>query len=594
MKNHYQLSSLDSNEMISHLKTAVETAKLGIWKWRLSDNQIFFSPECFSILKINQDDFKDTLDYLIYQIIHEDSRNEFIDSLNLALNNNETSNKEYKVIDPDNGYSWVKVKSHIVYEDNVPVKIIGVIMDITEYKNNKIQLEEELNFIKTLINIIPNPFFYKDSNGLYSYVNSAFEKFVGFSKEELVDKSVYDLFEKESAEVYKKSDDYIIESKGKHIYETKVKHSDGSLRDVIFNKSAYVVNDKTLGVAGVIQDVTHERKMQEEIDKLYITKEIFLELNKSIINYEHEHDFLHEVMFKFSKIFKDTNQCSLLEVEDNGILSLYDSLGFKIIDSNSKVIFKNSYIYKLANNNYDRVYIQPIAEIDKFPDEDPGKHILSQNNIRSIMFIPITVSDKIKWFFIYSSYKENSFSDSEYELADYIRIEISNIINLFKLYQQTLTLSRYDSLTGLMNRRYFDENLSSLMARDLSDFAIVIIDLNKLKTINDELGHIEGDYYIKLLATMLNNTFQHKGFWGRIGGDEFSGIIFDTNKNELVSILEKLKDDYQNELFKNTHQRFNFSFSYGISYHSEIPNNIRELFRLADDRMYDYKLKSKN
>lgn len=275
MKNHYQLSSLDSNEMISHLKTAVETAKLGIWKWRLSDNQIFFSPECFSILKINQDDFKDTLDYLIYQIIHEDSRNEFIDSLNLALNNNETSNKEYKVIDPDNGYSWVKVKSHIVYEDNVPVKIIGVIMDITEYKNNKIQLEEELNFIKTLINIIPNPFFYKDSNGLYGYVNSAFEKFVGFSKEELVNKSVYDLFEKESAEVYKKSDDYIIESKGKHIYETKVKHSNGTLRDVIFNKSAYVVNDKTLGVAGVIQDVTHERKMQEEIDKLYITKEIF-------------------------------------------------------------------------------------------------------------------------------------------------------------------------------------------------------------------------------------------------------------------------------------------------------------------------------
>lgn len=576
--------------MLNHLKTAIEVAKIGIWKWNLSDNKIYFSPECFNILGLNPNEFQNSLNYLVENIIHPDSKQEFLESLDLAINNNMVSNKEYRVIHTKQKYCWVKIKSQIVYENDTPIKLIGVMMDTTEYKKNKFKIQDELNFIKTLIDIIPNPIFYKNSQGLYTYSNKAYEDFLGLTKEELLNKSVFDVFEEENAKIYRKADNDLFASKDKQIYETKLKHSDGTLRDVIFNKAAHVVNGNSVGIVGVVQDVTEQRKMQKELKKLYEAKEIFLKLNKSIIEYKNETDFLHEVMIKFSYILEYTEQCILLEVNDEEYLSHYDSHSLKIIDENSKMLFKDSYIYKLTNSDYEKVYIQSLIDISNFPDDDPGKDIVSQNKLKSVMYIPIVVNSKIKWFFIYSSSKDNAYSDSEYSLADYVRSEISNIIQVFKLYQQTLNLSRFDGLTGLMNRRYFDENLEETLQTNNSDFAVIIVDLDKLKLINDQLGHLKGDYYIKLLADLLSINFKNNGFWGRLGGDEFAGIVFDLNKDILIATLEKIKSDYEYLLSSDTNNRFKFSFSYGISYNSESPCKRYDLLKLADDRLYIYKL----
>lgn len=591
MENYYELSELDSSELLNHLKTAIEVAKIGIWKWNLSDNKIYFSPECFKILGINPNEFQNSLNYLVENIIHPDSKQEFLESLNLAINNNMVSDKEYRVIHTKQKYCWVKIKSHIIYENDIPIKLVGVMMDITEYKKNKFKIQDELNFIKTLIDIIPNPIFYKNDQGLYTYSNKAYEDFLGLTKNELLNKSVFDVFEEENAKIYRKADNDLFASKDKQIYETKLKHSDGTLRDVIFNKAAHVVNGNSVGIVGVVQDVTEQRKMQKELKKLYEAKEIFLKLNKSIIEYKNESDFLHEVMIKFSDILEYTEQCILLEVTDEEYISHYDSHGLKIIDENSKMLFKDSYIYNLTNSDYEKVYIQSLIDISNFPDDDPGKDIVSQNKLKSVMYIPIVVNSKIKWFFIYSSSKDNAYSNSEYSLADYVRSEISNIIQVFKLYQQTLNLSRFDGLTGLMNRRYFDENLEETLQNKHSDFAVIIIDLDKLKLINDELGHLKGDYYIQLLSNLLIRNFKNNGFWGRLGGDEFAGIVFELNKDRLIETLEKIKNEYKNILSKDTDKRFQFSFSYGISYNSESPCKRYDLLKLADDRMYISKLR---
>ncbi|MGL5256534.1 MAG: diguanylate cyclase domain-containing protein [Proteocatella sp.] len=591
MENYYELSELDSSELLNHLKTAIEVAKIGIWKWNLSDNKIYFSPECFVILGLNPNEFQNSLNYLVENIIHEDSKQEFLESINLAINKNIVSDKEYRVINTKQKYCWVKIKSHIIYENDTPVKLIGIMMDISEYKKNKFKVQDELNFIKTLIDIIPNPIFYKNAQGLYEYTNKSFEDFIGFNKEQIINKSVFDLFDENLAKIYKKADDDLFASKEKQIYESKVKDTDGTLRDVIFNKAVHIVNGNSVGIVGVIQDVTEQRKMQKELKKLYEAKEIFLKLNKAIIEYKNESDFLHEVMMKFSYILEYTEQCILLEVNDEEYLSHYDSHGLKIIDENSRMLFKDSYIYALTNIDYEKVYIQSLIDISDFPDDDPSKDVVSQNKLKSVMYIPIMVNSKIKWFFIYSSSKDNAYSDSEYSLADYVRSEISNIIQVFQLYQQTLNLSRFDGLTGLMNRRYFDENLEETLQNNHSDFAVIIIDLDKLKIINDQLGHLKGDYYIKLIANLLSVNFKNNGFWGRLGGDEFAGIVFELNKDLLIGTLEKIKNEYKNILSKDTDRRFQFSFSYGISYNSESPCKRYDLLKLADDRLYIYKLR---
>lgn len=107
-------------------------------------------------------------------------------------------------------------------------------MDITEEIQNKRKLEMELNFVKTLIDIIPSPVFYKNREGFYKYFNSAFQNALGLTREQIFNKTVYDIVVKERADIYKKADDELMNSKGKQVYETKFLHADGTLRDVIF------------------------------------------------------------------------------------------------------------------------------------------------------------------------------------------------------------------------------------------------------------------------------------------------------------------------------------------------------------------------
>lgn len=591
MGNNYQISQLESAELINHLKTAIEVANLGIWKWELRSDKIYFSPECFEILGITSDSFENTMKYLMDNILHKDSKHEFIKAIGLAKDYNLISNKEYRINNSNKKYCWVKVKSQVIYEDKLPLKIVGTLMDVTEEKKNKRKLEMELNFVKTLIEIIPNPVFYKNYEGLYKYFNMAFENFLGFSKEQILNKTVYDIAVKERADIYKKADDDLMNSKGKQIYETKLKHADGTLRDVIFNKAAHLNNkNETVGLVGIIQDITEQREIERELQKLYEIKEIFLELNHSIMKYTNEKEFLHEVMLKFSRVFEETDMSTLLEVSEDGMISLHDSHGFTIIDESAKMVFKDSFIYFLTQGNYNEVCILPSMKAEDLPANDPGKIIIEQNKIKSGMFIPIVTEGDIRWFFIYSSSKDKCYSEKIRSLTEYIRIEMHNIIQVFKLYQKTLTLSRFDGLTGLMNRRYFDENLKNLMGKKESEFAVVIVDLDKLKILNDELGHQDGDYYIKLIGNFLNLKFNKDSFWGRIGGDEFAGAILHIAKNELIGILEGIRKEYSNMLSKNTNGNFSFSFSYGISYCLESPNELHNLIKLADDRMYKYKM----
>lgn len=191
---------------------------------------------------------------------------------------------------------------------------------------------------------------------------------------------------------------------------------------------------------------------------------------------------------------------------------------------------------------------------------------------------------------LYSSSAECAYLNNEYSLAEYIRTEMHNIIQVFKLYQSTLQLSRFDGLTGLMNRRYFDENLKSLIEKKEDEFAVVIIDLDRLKKINDDLGHQDGDYYIKLIANLLKVNFTKDSFWGRIGGDEFAGAVLDIENKELIEILENIRTTYRDIISKNTNGKFKFSFSYGIAYYPENSKDYHSLIKLADGCMYKYKM----
>ena len=117
---------------------------------------------------------------------------------------------------------------------------------------------------RSLLEAIPNPFYYKDCDGRYQGCNIAFERFLGLSRDKIVGRTAYDIAPQELADRYFAADKALLEHPGTQMYEAQVRWADGSLRDVVFHKATFTQADGSLGgVAGIILDIT-ERKQTEQ------------------------------------------------------------------------------------------------------------------------------------------------------------------------------------------------------------------------------------------------------------------------------------------------------------------------------------------
>lgn len=161
-------------------------------------------------------------------------------------------------------------------------KIIERIRSEEELKKNKQKYQQQLNFTQTLIQHIPIPLFYKDSNGKYLGCNSVFTEFTGKSEAEIVGKTVHELWPSTQSEEYHRRDLELLKSKTPQHYEFEVVNANQQVREVIFDKAVFF-DDKnnTAGIIGVYMDITERKKNEQalkERENLY--KSMFYD-NKS-------------------------------------------------------------------------------------------------------------------------------------------------------------------------------------------------------------------------------------------------------------------------------------------------------------------------
>ncbi len=159
------------------------------------------------------------------------------------------------------------------------------------------------------------------------------------------------------------------------------------------------------------------------------------------------------------------------------------------------------------------------------------------------------------------------------------------------LYESLRRESMTDPLTSLLNRRALDKALIQEWKRAeryKRPFAVVMIDIDNFKTVNDSYGHLAGDNVLKNLATLLSQTLRETDIIGRWGGDEFLVILPETGKEEAQIVLEKL---YKNIVLAPSLSAFEMklSFSFGTAVYPDDAENPEDLVSVADKRMYSRK-----
>ena len=162
-----------------------------------------------------------------------------------------------------------KTKRQLIIElEELRHRLSELQTDVTERNRSEDQRNEEYVFLQKLIDTIPTPIFYKDRRGKYLGCNKSFEEYIGLTKNEIVGKTVYDIAPKELADKYYKMDEDLFLHPGNQFYEYSVQYADGTLHDVIFNKSTLSNLDGDIaGLVGVMVDITDRKRAEEELCK---------------------------------------------------------------------------------------------------------------------------------------------------------------------------------------------------------------------------------------------------------------------------------------------------------------------------------------
>lgn len=160
--------------------------------------------------------------------------------------------------------------------------------------------------------------------------------------------------------------------------------------------------------------------------------------------------------------------------------------------------------------------------------------------------------------------------------------------------ERFLHMAMHDALTGLPNRKYFDEALQSTLAmadRSKTSVAVGLLDLNGFKPINDEVGHDAGDIVLKVVSQRMNDALRKSDKIARLGGDEFALILNNvSNAEQVASVAEKILSAIARPIEINDEgMRLTVTGSLGIAVYPQDTCDENELRVFSDKAMYSAK-----
>lgn len=164
-------------------------------------------------------------------------------------------------------------------------------------------------------------------------------------------------------------------------------------------------------------------------------------------------------------------------------------------------------------------------------------------------------------------------------------LKVTNAIALMHRTQQIHFLSYHDELTGLYNRRYFEEELRRLDTRRQRPLSLILGDLNGLKSLNDLYGHHEGDRALKAMGDVLRSTCRQEDIIARWGGDEFIILLPQTDQTTTEEIMSRIQSSCE----RVDYLKLPLSISLGAATKTSDSQSVDQMVLTADQRMYQDK-----
>lgn len=190
----------------------------------------------------------------------------------------------------------------------------------------------------------------------------------------------------------------------------------------------------------------------------------------------------------------------------------------------------------------------------------------------------------------------NPITNDAITMLSAVSYAVGNAINNSKLYSKSLQVSIKDELTGLHNRRYFNECLNDEIERSKryhEDMSILLVDIDHFKEVNDTYGHPTGDKVLIWLGASLRESFRHNDVVARYGGEEFAILLLNTTKKDAYDLADKARCFIEDHSEKGNNG-IKLTCSFGVATYGEDAYSFEGLIAKADKALYFAKAQGRN
>jgi|GEM_PF-469940 len=561
-RKQYEQSLLDSRkqyeEITRRFNVTTQTAELGLWEWDIQQNQLVWDEVMFSLYGVaDRSRFTSTYDSW-KNALHPDDLAECATATALVLSGQAEYNTEFRVVWQDGSVHYIRARATVERDkDDKPLRMLGINWDVTEQRLAEKQLRESKILLERAgyvagvggwdLDLATSKIIWSDEtcrihdlpSGYSPSINEAFNFYTPQSR-----KIIMQSFE--DAIAFGKTWDLeleLISVTGRIFWARTV----GSIE---------FENGKPVRLYGAFQDVTArkdiERQLEENLQLMQIT---------------------------------------------------LDSIADAVIttDTQAKVQWLNPSAEKLTGWTKTDAIGKTLQEIFVIVDEDTRKPTinsvstcLSEGKVSSLESHTILVS---------KNGTEYGIEDS----ASPIRNSQKGIVGAVLVFHDVSMQRRHsnemnyrathDALTGLINRAEFESQLEALLQgaqHAHSENALMYIDLDQFKVVNDACGHSIGDQLLIQVTALIQRCVRNQDSVARIGGDEFAVLLEQCDVNHALRVGQSICDAMDEFRFQHDGRRFRVGTSIGLVPVDDRWPSISEVLQAADTSCYAAKEAGRN
>ncbi|MFB1081809.1 diguanylate cyclase domain-containing protein [Jeotgalibacillus sp. JSM ZJ347] len=438
----------------------------------------------------------------------------------------------------------------IVDEENQVTHVLSITRDVTERK----ELEEDLAKTSAELGLVwdhaSDAIFFMNENGSVYRVNRAFEEMLGYQEDEVRDVLIPPFFTGHNQEKHEAFLASLFGGQAFENMERQRKCKDGSVIEVLASYRPVKLNNRSYAIV-MYKDITHLKKVEKQA---------------------------REREERFKSLF-DANPDMIWAINKHGCVenvnaAVYDILGY----SKEEILQMDRHL--LANN----------TDCQAHEYGEAMRKTLEGESVEYTAVLFHKEGKKVELKVKTLPIRVNGETIGIYEVGQ-------DVTQRNRAERALKRMAFTDSLTGLPNRRYITEKIDETIAaakEHQQQFALLYIDMDHFKEINDTFGHDAGDDLLKLFANRIRSEVDEDQLVARIGGDEFLVLLPQISDEENATgkageILNALSKPY-----RIRGQQLDVTSSMGLSIYPLHGKNKRELIKQADEALYSAKDTGKN